>query len=149
MLKSNSSPIDDAIRNYCNARNLSAAVVFFSKVRKQSTCIVCWQGFRKGKLWGWILKYFYKKTKLDSMPPMPPMQTFYFVRQQYQNTPCGGPLCWCVKLHAPLLAKKWAPTKYPTVIQLAILKSIKFTKKFLMHIFGTGSVVLLWGGAFP
>ena len=32
MLKSNSSPIDDAIRNYCNARNLSAAVVFFSKV---------------------------------------------------------------------------------------------------------------------
>ena len=26
---------------------------------------------------------------------------------------------------------------------IAILKSIKFTKKFLMHIFGTGSVVLL------
>ena len=42
------------------------------------------------------------------MPPMPPVHKFYIVRPQYQNTPCGGggPLCWCVKLHAPLLAKK-------------------------------------------
>ena len=42
------------------------------------------------------------------MPPMPPVHKFYIVRPQCQNTPCGGggPLCWCVKLHAPLLAKK-------------------------------------------